>query len=198
MTDQNRQPEAGGAFPVLAPKKRFPGVGDLFAMLGIVLGMQVVAGVVLTVGFTLAGWVPGRLNPAQQGIFTALAYVLSMLPAYLAVIWYRRMRGGGGPLAVAAGGAGRSEDVTVAAGGTGRSGSCARAVGRGAGGVNLSAMVISSKFRKRLVQGYFLLYRDFVLPSTSSGRNNKKFTILCQSQQKTIYILCRSRGASPT
>ena len=98
MTDQNRQPEAGGAFPVLAPKKRFPGVGDLFAMLGIVLGMQVVAGVVLTVGFTLAGWVPGRLNPAQQGIFTALAYVLSMLPAYLAVIWYRRMRGGGGPL----------------------------------------------------------------------------------------------------
>ena len=39
------------------------GVGDLFAMLGIVLGMQVVAGVVLTVGFTLAGWVPGRLNP---------------------------------------------------------------------------------------------------------------------------------------
>ena len=98
MTDQNRQPEAGGAFPVLAPKKRFPGVGDLFAMLGIVLGMQVVAGVVLTVGFTLAGWVPGRLNPAQQGVFTALAYVLSMLPAYLAVIWYRRMRGGSGPL----------------------------------------------------------------------------------------------------
>lgn len=98
MTDENRQPEAGASVPVPVLKRPFPGVGDLFAMLGIVLGMQIVAGVVLTVAFTLAGWFPGQLNPSQQGIFTALAYVLSMLPAYLAVVWYRRMRGGSGSL----------------------------------------------------------------------------------------------------
>ncbi|MDE6374248.1 MAG: CPBP family intramembrane metalloprotease [Alistipes sp.] len=79
-------------------RKTFPTVGDLFAMLGIALGMQVVAGFLLTVAFVAAGWTIGELTPRQQGVFTALAYVSSMLPAYLLVLYYRRMRGGSGPV----------------------------------------------------------------------------------------------------
>lgn len=97
-TDANPQSVSQAPVPAGPVRKPFPGVGDLFAMLGIVLGMQVVAGVVLTVAFSLMGWFPGRLEPGQQGVFTAVAYVLSMLPAYLLVIWYRHMRGGGGSL----------------------------------------------------------------------------------------------------
>lgn len=87
-----RQSDTGGV-PV---RKSFPTVGDLFAMLGIALGMQVVAGFVLTVAFVAAGWELGALTPRQQGVFTALAYVLSMLPTYLLVLYYRRIRGGSG------------------------------------------------------------------------------------------------------
>lgn len=98
MLDHTPQSVSPAPVPAGPVGKPFPGIGDLFAMLGIVLAVQIVVGLVLTVALSLIGWVPGQLDPAQQGVFTALAYVLSMLPAYLFVLWYRRMRGGRGPV----------------------------------------------------------------------------------------------------
>ncbi|MCM1249755.1 MAG: CPBP family intramembrane metalloprotease [Alistipes sp.] len=92
MPTAGKQPlSEPGAVPVRRP---FPTAGDLFAMLGIVLGMQIVAGLVLSVVLTLKGWSP--LTERQQGIVTAISYVSAMLPAYLLVLWYRRARGGRG------------------------------------------------------------------------------------------------------
>ncbi len=95
------EPISGAPLPEPAGKparKPFPTVGDLLAILGIVLGLQVLAGVIVTVALWIAGWNMGALNPSQQGIFLALTYILSMVPAYLLVLLYRRMRGGSGLL----------------------------------------------------------------------------------------------------
>ena len=98
MMDSHTPPVSPAPVPAGPLRRPFPGIGDLFAMLGIVFGVQVVAGIVLTAVLSLLGWELGRLDPARQGFFTALAYVLSMLPAYLLVLWYRHMRGGSGPI----------------------------------------------------------------------------------------------------
>ena len=95
------EPIFGAPLPEPAGKparKPFPTVGDLLAMLGIILGLQVLAGVVVTAAFWIAGRNVGALNPAQEGVFLALTYLLSMVPAYVLVLLYRRMRGGRGPV----------------------------------------------------------------------------------------------------
>lgn len=82
--------------PETPPRRRFPTVGDLFAMLGIVFGLQIVAGVVLALYMAFAGLDAETMDPADRGWLLALTYVGSMLPATLLVFWYRRMRGGRG------------------------------------------------------------------------------------------------------
>ena len=99
MMDENPQPSAGQPLsaeplPAAPAKKSFPTLGDLFAMLGIALGMQIVAGLVLTVALAVMGKLSEVWSPEQQGAITAATYLLSMLPAYLLVLLYCRMRGG--------------------------------------------------------------------------------------------------------
>lgn len=100
MTDKNRDRNFSAAPPESgAPAsggRPFPTVGDLLAMLGIVLGLQIVAGV-LAAGF-FADTPLADMEPARRGAFMAATYVASMLPAFLAVLWYRRARGGRGPI----------------------------------------------------------------------------------------------------
>lgn len=79
-------------------RRRFPTVGDLFAMLGIVLGMQIVASLVVTFVMLVLGTEVSADDPLQQGRYMAAVYLLSMLPAYFIVLWYRHVRGGRGPV----------------------------------------------------------------------------------------------------
>lgn len=85
-----REPETGGG------RTRFPSAGDLFAMLGIVLGLQVVVGLVGYLALLVAGLDAEQLDPAARGRFMAATYLCSMLPALLAILYYRRVRGGAG------------------------------------------------------------------------------------------------------
>lgn len=99
MMDENSQRSAGQPLspeplPVVLPKRSFPTVGDLFAMLGIALGMQIVAGLVLAVALALSGTLFEIRTPEQQGVLTAVTYLLAMLPAYLLVLLYCRLRSG--------------------------------------------------------------------------------------------------------
>ncbi len=98
MTEKNNLPTL---LPTLvAPKigKPFPTVGDLFAMLGIVFGMQIAAGVVAMAATLCLGLNPLELDPLQRGRFMAASYLLSWVPALLLVLRYRRVRGGRGPI----------------------------------------------------------------------------------------------------
>lgn len=81
-----------------AGRRRFPSIGDLFAMLGIVLGLQIVVGLVGAMVLLVGGRSLAELEPAATGRFLAVTYLFSMLPAYLAIRYYRRARGGEGPL----------------------------------------------------------------------------------------------------
>lgn len=87
-----RQPEAG------RPRKPFPTMGDLFAMLGIVFGFQIIVGLVVSIAaiFSTGDAAP---DPQAQGRLMAAVYFFSMFPALAAVLWYRRSRGGRGPVA---------------------------------------------------------------------------------------------------
>lgn len=82
--------------PEPRPARRFPSVGDLFAMLGIVLGMQIVVTLVAMLVTVVLGIDLNGMEPSGQGRFMAFTYLGSMLPAYLLVLWYRRARGGRG------------------------------------------------------------------------------------------------------
>ncbi len=73
----------------------FPTVGDLAAMLGIVVGMQLIVSLIVLATLHLAGWDLHLLTPHQQGIFMAISYVGSMLPAYGGTLAWRRARRGG-------------------------------------------------------------------------------------------------------
>lgn len=96
MEERNSTPELRPEAEASRPRRPFPTVGDLLAMLGIVLGMQIVVGAAfLVVGLFLD--VPlSEMAPRQRGAFLALSYVASMLPAWLLVLYYRRVRGGEG------------------------------------------------------------------------------------------------------
>ena len=102
MTDKNRAAESSAdMLPQVAPqapRPSFPTVGDFFAMLGIALGMQPVAGLAMALVGLVCGISVDALDPAQRGVWFAIAYVASMLPACLLVLAYRRFRGGMGPV----------------------------------------------------------------------------------------------------
>lgn len=80
------------------PGGSFPTVGDFFAMLGIVLGMQFVVGAVALAAGFFSGSAVDASDPALRGARLAAVYVASMLPAYLLVLAYRHYRGGRGPV----------------------------------------------------------------------------------------------------
>lgn len=101
-----QQEPAGGQPQPAAPqaeprpgKKAFPTMGDLFALLGIVFGFQIVVGLVVGIAMAVSNGHASATDPQVQGKFMAIVYLCAMLPAYLTVLWYRRSRGGRGPVA---------------------------------------------------------------------------------------------------
>lgn len=81
--------------PAPAPVRRtFPTFGDLCAMLGILLGMQVAVGFVVSL---VGGFVQGGgagMTPDVQGRHLCLVYLTSMSLGLAGIVLYRRKRGG--------------------------------------------------------------------------------------------------------
>lgn len=81
-------------FPDSVPARRaFPTVGDLCAMLGILLGMQVSVGFVVSL---VGGFVQGggaEMTPDAQGRYLCLVYLTAMSLGLIGVVLYRRKRG---------------------------------------------------------------------------------------------------------
>lgn len=79
-------------------RRRFPTAGDLFAMLGIALGAQVVVGLLGMLFALFAGydWNFNTMDPRQLGKLVAALYFVSMSVALGGLLWYRRARGGRG------------------------------------------------------------------------------------------------------
>lgn len=100
MADKNEElrPSSEVEPETAAPRRPFPTAGDLLAMLGIVLGMQIVVGVAMQLAGLFLSAPPSGTEPERQGALLALTYTASMLPAFLLVLWYRRIRGAGGPV----------------------------------------------------------------------------------------------------
>lgn len=80
------------------PERKFPTIGDLFAMLGVVLGAQVVIGLLgmLFLQFAVPGSDFKAMAPEALGRFNAVVYVVSMAAALGGLLYYRRARGGRG------------------------------------------------------------------------------------------------------
>lgn len=85
-----------------APHKPFPTIGDILAMLGIVLGITVVVGLL----FSLVGWIVGlSASPETEdptllaehnqnlGRFFCLSYLVTMSLALVGILLYRHKRG---------------------------------------------------------------------------------------------------------
>lgn len=85
--------------PTPAPVRRtFPTVGDIFALLGIVLGIQIVVGLLLTVAAGFTGWKTAAASPEALGRFNCLMYLAGMSLSLIGALLYRRKRGGTGPV----------------------------------------------------------------------------------------------------
>lgn len=95
---KNRADGAATAGARELPERRFPTVGDLFAMLGIALGAQVLIGLfgMLFLQFAVPGADFKAMAPEALGRFNAVVYVVSMLTALGGLLYYRRARGGRG------------------------------------------------------------------------------------------------------
>lgn len=84
-------------FPAPAPasvRRAFPTFGDLCAMLGILLGMQVLVGFVVSL---VGGFVQGggaEMTPDAQGRYLCLVYLTAMSLGLVGIVLYRRKRGG--------------------------------------------------------------------------------------------------------
>lgn len=95
IDDTRGNPAAKAVF-----RKPFPTPGDVFAMLGIVLGAQIVVAQLL--GFAML-FMPALTDadsdPVRAGKIMALTYFLSMSLALGGILVYRRSRGGRGPVA---------------------------------------------------------------------------------------------------
>ena len=77
-------------------RRIFPTVGDLFAMLGIVLGAQVLIGLLLSVVSGFAGFDAETATADQLGRYMCILYLASMSLGLIGVLIYRRKRGGTG------------------------------------------------------------------------------------------------------
>lgn len=106
MTEKNRSlpdaepmaDEAQSLRPTPVERRPFPSAGDLLAMLGIVLGMQIAASLAVTFVTAVLGLEPVADDPLLQGRYMAAVYLLAMVPAYFMVLWYRHVRGGTGSI----------------------------------------------------------------------------------------------------
>ena len=79
--------------PVLG-RRAFPTFGDLCAMLGILLGMQVLVGFVVSL---VGGFMQGsgaEMTPDAQGRYLCLVYLAAMSLGLVGIVLYRRKRGG--------------------------------------------------------------------------------------------------------
>lgn len=94
-------PKGGSEHPAPAPRKRFPTPGDVFAMLGIVLGAQIVVGLVGNVAMMLGHGIDfdWTSDPALAGRMLCITYLATMLLALAGILLLRRAHGGGGPVA---------------------------------------------------------------------------------------------------
>lgn len=75
-------------------RRAFPTFGDLCAMLGILLGMQVLVGFVVSL---VGGFVQGsgaEMTPEAQGRYLCLVYLTAMSLGLVGIVLYRRKRGG--------------------------------------------------------------------------------------------------------
>lgn len=79
-------------------RRTFPTVGDLFALLGIVLGVQVVVGLLLSVVAGFVGFDMVSAAPETVGRYMCLIYVATMSLGLIGAILYRRKRGGTGKI----------------------------------------------------------------------------------------------------
>ena len=95
MKEQHLQ-EALAPESTESPKRRFPTIGDLLAMLGIVLGVQIVVALLLSLVAGFAGAGPEQL--LHDGRYLCLTFLASMSLALIGVLLYRRRRGGTGPI----------------------------------------------------------------------------------------------------
>ncbi len=77
-------------------RRIFPTVGDLFAMLGIVLGAQVLIGLLLSVVSGFAGFDAETATAEMVGRNMCIVYLASMSLGLIGVLIYRRKRGGTG------------------------------------------------------------------------------------------------------
>ncbi len=77
-------------------RRLFPTVGDLFAMLGIVLGAQVLIGLLLSVVSGFAGFDAETATAEMVGRYMCILYLASMSLGLIGVLIYRRKRGGTG------------------------------------------------------------------------------------------------------
>lgn len=82
-------------------RRGFPGPGDLFALLGIVLGAQIVVGIIVQIVAAVACGLPAQWpdEPEVLGRTMAFSYFLSMSLALAGILVFRRIRGGRGPVA---------------------------------------------------------------------------------------------------
>lgn len=95
IDDTRGNPAAKAVF-----RKPFPSPGDVFAMLGIVLGAQIV--VALLLGFVMLltpATADAHSDPFLAGKIMAASYFVSMSLALGGILVYRRARGGSGPVA---------------------------------------------------------------------------------------------------
>ena len=95
------QPAAVPAAELRPGRRKFPTVGDLFAMLGIAFGAQIVVGTAAMVFLLFAGHGLDfkSLEPAALGKVMAALYFCSMSITLAGILYYRRARGGSGPWA---------------------------------------------------------------------------------------------------
>lgn len=91
---------AGVSAPEIRPTaSRFPTIGDLLAMLGIALAVQVVVGVVGQLLAAAYGLDFKTAAPNVLARMTAVLYLVSMSVTLAGVLYYRHLRGGRGPWA---------------------------------------------------------------------------------------------------
>lgn len=90
------QPAAVPAAELRPGRRKFPTVGDLFAMLGIAFGAQIVVGTAAMVFLLFAGHGLDfkSLEPAALGKVMAALYFCSMSITLAGILCYRRARGG--------------------------------------------------------------------------------------------------------
>ena len=95
------QPAAVPAAELRPGRRKFPTVGDLFAMLGIAFGAQIVVGTAAMVFLLFAGHGLDfkSLEPAALGKVMAALYFCSLSITLAGILSYRRARGGSGPWA---------------------------------------------------------------------------------------------------